>query len=61
LNTELKEAKIIEEIISKQLNEKKQDCEKLEAKIVFLERELERGNNQSRFEISSRILDDILN
>jgi hypothetical protein len=61
LKTQLQEAKIIEEVISKQLNEKQQDCEKLEAEIVFLKRELEKGNNQSRFENSSKILDDILN
>jgi chromosome segregation ATPase len=61
LKTQLQEAKRIEEVISKQLNEKQQDCEKLEAEIVFLKRELEKGNNQSRFENSSKILDDILN
>jgi hypothetical protein len=61
LKTELQEDKIIEEVISKQLNEKKQDYGNLEVEIVFLKRELERGNNQSRFEKSSRILDDILN
>jgi hypothetical protein len=61
LKTQLQEAKRIEEVISKQLNEKQLDCEKLEAEIVFLKRELEKGNNQSRFENSSKILDDILN
>jgi hypothetical protein len=29
--------------------------------LFFLKRELETGNNQSRFEKSSRILDDIIN
>jgi hypothetical protein len=29
--------------------------------MFFLERELEKGNNQSKFENRSRILDDILN
>jgi hypothetical protein len=46
--------------MSKQLNEKKLDCEKLRLKLFFLKRELEKGNNQSRFENSSIILDDIL-
>jgi hypothetical protein len=48
-------------LISKQLNEKKLDCEKIDAEIVCLKRELEKGSNQSTFENSSRILDDILN
>jgi hypothetical protein len=61
LKTQLQEAKIIEKVISKQLNENQLDCEKLEDEIVFLKRELEKGNNQSRFENNSRILDDILN
>jgi hypothetical protein len=61
LKTQLQEAKRIEEVISKQLIEKQLDCEKLEVGIVFLKRELEKGNNQSRFVNNSRILDDILN
>jgi hypothetical protein len=47
--------------LNKQLNEKQQDCKKLETEIVQLKRELEKGNNQSRFENSSKILNDILN
>jgi hypothetical protein len=47
LKTQLQESKIIEEVISKQLNEKQLDCETIEAKIVFLKIELEKGNNQS--------------
>jgi hypothetical protein len=61
LKNQLQEDKRIEEVISKQLNENQLGCEKLEAKMFFLKRELEKGNNQSRFENSSRILDDILN
>jgi uncharacterized coiled-coil protein SlyX len=48
LKTQLQEAKRIEEVISKQLNEKEQNCEKLEAEIVLLKRKLEKGNNQSK-------------
>jgi hypothetical protein len=47
--------------LNKQLNEKQQDCKKLESEIVQLKRELEKGNNQSRFENNSKILNDILN
>ena len=61
LKTQIQEVKRIEEVISKQLNEKQLDCENLEDKIVFLKGELEKGNNQSRFENSLKILDDILN
>jgi hypothetical protein len=61
LRNQLQEAKIIEEVISKRLNEKQIDCEKLEDEIVFLKRELEKGNNQSRFFFFLRILDGILN
>ena len=61
LKTQLQEAKIIEEILSKRLNDKKQNCEKLEAKIVLLRRKLEKGTNLSKLESSSKILDDILN
>jgi len=45
----------------KQFNEKQNDCKKLDTKIVQLKRELEKGNNQSRFENSSKILNDIHN
>jgi hypothetical protein len=61
LKTQLQEAKRNEEVLNKQLNEKQQDCKKLETEIVQLKRELEKGNNQSIFENSSKILNDILN
>jgi hypothetical protein len=61
LKTQLQESKRIEEILTEQLNEKQQDCEKREAEIVLLKKELEKGKNHSRFENSSKILDDILN
>jgi hypothetical protein len=61
LKTQLQEAKRIEEVILKQLNDREQDCEKLEAEIVLLKREIEKEKKQSRFENSSKILNDILN
>jgi hypothetical protein len=61
LKTQLQESKIIEYILIEQLNEKQQDCEKREAKIVLLKKEPEKGKKHSRFENSSKILDDILN
>jgi hypothetical protein len=60
LKTQLQEAKRIEEVLSKQLNDKEQNCETLEAEIVLLRRKLEKGIDLSKFEISSKILDDIL-
>jgi hypothetical protein len=61
LKTQLQEAKRIEEVILKQLNDREQDCEKLEAEIVLLKGEIEKEKKQSRFENSSKILNDILN
>ena len=61
MKTQLQESKIIEEVILKQLNDREQDCEKLEAEIVLLKREIENEKKQSRFENSSKILNDILN
>jgi hypothetical protein len=61
LKTQLREAKRNEEVLIKQLNEKEKDCKKLEIEIVQLKREHEKGNNQSRFYNSTKILNDILN
>jgi hypothetical protein len=61
LKTQLQEAKRIEEVLSKQLNDKEKNCEKLEVEIVLLRRKLEKGTNLSKLESSSKILDDILN
>jgi hypothetical protein len=61
LKTQLQEAKIIEEVILKQLNDREQDYEKLEAEIVLLKREIEKEKKQSKFENSSNILNGILN
>ena len=61
LKAQLQESKRIEKILSKRFNDKDQNCEKLEAEIVLLRRKLEKGTNLSKFESSSKILDDILN
>jgi hypothetical protein len=61
LKNQLREAKRNEKVLIKQLNEKQQDCKKLETKFVQLKRELEKGKNQSRFENNSKTLNDILN
>jgi hypothetical protein len=61
LKTQLQEAKRIEEVLTKQLNEKQQDYEKQEAETVLLKKELAKGKNHSIFENSSKILDDIPN
>ena len=60
LKNQLQEAKR-SEFLSKQLSDKKQNCEKLEVEIILLRRKLEKGTNLSRHENSSKILDDILN
>jgi hypothetical protein len=52
LKTQLQESKRIEEILTEQLNEKKQDCEKQEVEIILLKKELVKGKNHSRFENS---------
>jgi hypothetical protein len=61
LKTQLQEAKRIEEVILKQLNDREQDYENLEDEIVLLKREIEKEKKQSKFENSSKILNDILN
>jgi len=61
LKTQLQEARRNEEVLNKQLNEKQQDCKNIEIEIVELKRELEKGDNQSRFENSSKILNGIIN
>jgi hypothetical protein len=60
LKSQLLEAKIIEEVILKQLNDREQVCEKLEAEIELLKGELEKEKKGSKFENSSNILDEIL-
>jgi hypothetical protein len=61
LKTQLQEAKRIDEVILEQLNNREQGYENLEVEIVLLKREIEKKKKQSRFENSSKILNDILN
>jgi hypothetical protein len=60
LKSQLLEANKIEKVILKQLSDKKQVCEKLEAEIKLLKSELEKEKKGSKFENSSKILDEIL-
>jgi hypothetical protein len=57
LNTQIEEAKRIEELLRIQINEKEDSCCKLEAEIVDLRKKVEKSN---KFLNSSRILDEIL-
>ena len=61
LKTQLRESKISEDIIRKQLNEKQYEYENLEDEIIHLRKKLENGTIQSRLENNSKMLDDILN
>jgi hypothetical protein len=61
LKPQLQESKRIEEFVLKQLNNREQNNENLEAEIVLLKREIEKEKKQSRFENNSKILNDILN
>jgi hypothetical protein len=54
------EDNIIEEVILKQLNDRKQVCQKLEDEIELLKGELEKEKKGSKFENSSKILDEII-
>jgi capsule polysaccharide export protein KpsE/RkpR len=64
LKTQLEEEKRIEEVVRSQLKEKEENCEKLEAEIVSLRKELEKTTNQLsrslKFGKSTEILDNIL-
>ena len=61
MKIQLEEAKIIEEAIRCQLDEKKEICEKTEAKNVFLRKELEKTSDQLKFGIITKVIDGILN
>ena len=56
----MEEEKIIE-VIRCQLNEKQEDCEKLEPKVVFLINELDKTFDKLKFGKGYKILDGILN
>jgi hypothetical protein len=60
LKSQLLEAKRIEEVILKQLNDREQVCKKLEDEIELLKGEFEKEKKRSKFENSSKILDEIL-
>jgi hypothetical protein len=60
LKSQLLEAKRIEEIILKKLNDREKVCKNLEAEIELLKGEFEKENKISKFENSSKILDEIL-
>jgi hypothetical protein len=57
LNTQIEEAKRIEELLKIQINENEESCCKLEVEIVDLRKKVEKPN---KFLNSSRILDEIL-
>ena len=60
MKSQIIESKRIEEVISKQLGDKKQVCEKLEAEIKLLKGEIEKEKKGSQFGNSSKILDEII-
>jgi hypothetical protein len=51
LKTQLQEDKIIEEFILNQLNEKQQDCEKLEVEIILLNGNLRKKRSNQNLKI----------
>jgi hypothetical protein len=60
LNTQLQETKRKEQILNKELNEKQQTYKILEDEIIQLKGKLEKGDIQSKFENSSKIMNNIL-
>jgi hypothetical protein len=60
LMSQLLEAKIIEELNLKQINDREQVCKNIEADIELLKGEFEKEKKRSKFENSSKILDEIL-
>jgi hypothetical protein len=57
LKTQLEEAKIIEELLKIQVNEKEDSCHKLEAEVVDIRRKVEKSNAHIKFMNKSTILD----
>jgi hypothetical protein len=57
LKTQIEEAKMIEELLKNQINEKEESCCKLEDEIVDIRKKVEKSN---KFLNSSLILDEIL-
>ena len=60
MKSQILKDKRIEEVILKQLNDREQVCENLESKIEMLKGELEKEKKGSKFENSSKILDEII-
>jgi hypothetical protein len=56
----LEEAKVIKETLKRQLEEKKEIKENLEAKMVSLRKELQKKDIQLNFGNSTKILDEII-
>ena len=61
LETQLLEAKRIEEDLNLQLNKGKQESERIKEEILQLRKKLNEKALKSKFEGNSKILDDILN
>ena len=57
LNTQIEEAKRIEELLKNQIKEKEESCDKLESEVDDLRKKVEKSN---KFLNSSQILDEIL-
>jgi septal ring factor EnvC (AmiA/AmiB activator) len=57
LKTKIEEAKMVEELLKNQINEKEESCDKLEAEIVDLRNKVEKSN---KFLNNSKFLDEIL-
>ena len=60
LKHQIQEASRIEEILEKSLKEKQLTCERMEAELVHLRKELDAKFIQTRYENSSKILDKII-
>jgi hypothetical protein len=57
LKTQIEEAKMVEELLKYQVNEKEESCHKLETEVVDLRKKVEKSN---KFLNSSKILNEIL-
>ena len=60
MNTWLEETKKIEEDLDLQLKKRIQESKRLEEEIMHLRKKLDEESNKTKFENSSKILDDIL-
>ena len=60
MKTQLEEAKRIEEVLKEKLDEKEEQCQKLEMEVVGLKKTSEKSNACVKFGNNSNILDAIL-